>query len=320
MQMSSATIPRYSSSPSLFYSASRKGIRNQPIVVDDYPPLELSLRWRDLPPEYLLLELPLRWRDPPSLQYQIRDSPPFQRPLPDLQIPYASPSKQTRILDLLQLDSAPIDTSLRVGYSPNPSVTRVFRPPELSNLYDGILRPDIQPDPAATTSPLLAAQPLHPKRTAPKSSLTTPALQRDFSLGATLLSLPLCCNDSTSDLSLHPTFFEKEAKEVEDGVDKLDRAVAHLPGSTPTTKGSKQADNDGNAITTFGDSEISTTLPGNNLKHGKNSCKSVMTVSDVLESSNLQPEVSEANTRITLSNSVAEASALLIERETIFLR
>ncbi|KAI0531418.1 hypothetical protein KFK09_000973 [Dendrobium nobile] len=65
--------------PSLFYSASRKGIRKQPIVVDDYPPLELPLRWRDPPPEYPPLELPLKWRDPPQLQCQIRDSLWFQR-------------------------------------------------------------------------------------------------------------------------------------------------------------------------------------------------------------------------------------------------
>ncbi|KAI0531340.1 hypothetical protein KFK09_000893 [Dendrobium nobile] len=45
--------------PSPFYSAARKGIPNQPIVVDDYPPLELPLRWRDPPPEYPPLLLPL---------------------------------------------------------------------------------------------------------------------------------------------------------------------------------------------------------------------------------------------------------------------
>ncbi|KAI0520464.1 hypothetical protein KFK09_007940 [Dendrobium nobile] len=52
---------------------------------------------------------------------------------------------------------------------------------------------------------------------------------------------------------------------------------------------------------------MSTTLTNNNLMH----------VSDVSESSNLQPEVSEANTRIIFSPSVAEASELLIERGTV---
>ncbi|XP_020687109.2 extensin-like [Dendrobium catenatum] len=65
--------------PSLFYSASRKGIRNQPIVVDDYPPLELPLRWRPPPLEYLPLELPLRWRDPPPQITSASDSVHFQR-------------------------------------------------------------------------------------------------------------------------------------------------------------------------------------------------------------------------------------------------
>ncbi|KAH0457126.1 hypothetical protein IEQ34_015033 [Dendrobium chrysotoxum] len=55
MRMQSATIP----ASSLLTSASRdrKRFRNQLIVVDDYPPLELPLRWRDPPP--------LQWRGPP---------------------------------------------------------------------------------------------------------------------------------------------------------------------------------------------------------------------------------------------------------------
>ncbi|KAL0920723.1 hypothetical protein M5K25_009886 [Dendrobium thyrsiflorum] len=32
--------------------------------VDDYPPLELPLKWRDPPPEYPPLDLPLKWRNP----------------------------------------------------------------------------------------------------------------------------------------------------------------------------------------------------------------------------------------------------------------
>ncbi|XP_028552725.1 protein SNOWY COTYLEDON 3-like [Dendrobium catenatum] len=56
--MSSATIPRYSSSSSLLSS------RHFPTIVNDYPPLELPLRWRDPPPKYPPLERPMRWRDP----------------------------------------------------------------------------------------------------------------------------------------------------------------------------------------------------------------------------------------------------------------
>ncbi|PKU59232.1 hypothetical protein MA16_Dca022594 [Dendrobium catenatum] len=32
--------------------------------IDNYPPLELPLKWRDPPPEYPPLELPLKWRNP----------------------------------------------------------------------------------------------------------------------------------------------------------------------------------------------------------------------------------------------------------------
>ncbi|KAI0529730.1 hypothetical protein KFK09_002288 [Dendrobium nobile] len=52
MRMSSATIPRYSSS-SISSSASRRRhqSRHSPAVVDEYAPLELPLRWRDPPPQ-----------------------------------------------------------------------------------------------------------------------------------------------------------------------------------------------------------------------------------------------------------------------------
>ncbi|KAH0435568.1 hypothetical protein IEQ34_026575 [Dendrobium chrysotoxum] len=82
------------------------------------------------------------------------------------------------------------------------------------------------------------------------------------------------------------------------------------------TKRSKQTESDGNAITISGVSEISTTLPGDNLKNRKNSSKSITKVSDVSESSCLQPVVSDANTRVILGTSTAEASELLIEGES----
>ncbi|PKU81088.1 Pentatricopeptide repeat-containing protein [Dendrobium catenatum] len=65
MRMSSATIPRHSSS-SIPSSASRRHHPSchTPTVADDYAPLELPLKWRDPPLEYPPLELPLRWRDP----------------------------------------------------------------------------------------------------------------------------------------------------------------------------------------------------------------------------------------------------------------
>ncbi|KAI0494630.1 hypothetical protein KFK09_024771 [Dendrobium nobile] len=88
MKMSSATIPRHSSS-SIPSSASRKRhpSRHTPTVADDYALLELPLKWRDPPPEYPPLELPLRWRHPPPLQCRTRvPKPP---PVP----PFASDSK-----------------------------------------------------------------------------------------------------------------------------------------------------------------------------------------------------------------------------------
>ncbi|KAL0923187.1 hypothetical protein M5K25_007232 [Dendrobium thyrsiflorum] len=45
-------------------------------------------------------------------------------PLPDLKLPYASPHKHTHNLDLLQHDSAPMDTSPGEGYPLNPSVRK----------------------------------------------------------------------------------------------------------------------------------------------------------------------------------------------------
>ncbi|PKU85180.1 hypothetical protein MA16_Dca027726 [Dendrobium catenatum] len=75
MRMSSATIPRHSSS-SLSSSALRERYqsRHSSIVVDDYPPLELPLRWRDPPPVYSPLEVPLRWRDPLPV-HAVRNQP-----------------------------------------------------------------------------------------------------------------------------------------------------------------------------------------------------------------------------------------------------
>ncbi|KAI0500125.1 hypothetical protein KFK09_018334 [Dendrobium nobile] len=78
--MSSATIPRNSSSSSISSSTSRRchQSRHTPTVVDDYASLELPLRWRDPPPEYPLLERPLRWGDPPPFQHLL--SPNSSRP------------------------------------------------------------------------------------------------------------------------------------------------------------------------------------------------------------------------------------------------
>ncbi|XP_028553740.1 pollen-specific leucine-rich repeat extensin-like protein 1 [Dendrobium catenatum] len=60
MRVSSATIPRYSSSS---LSSSSPGKRHQ--SSHEYPPLELPLRWHDPPPKYPQLEHPMPWRDPP---------------------------------------------------------------------------------------------------------------------------------------------------------------------------------------------------------------------------------------------------------------
>ncbi|PKU65369.1 DnaJ protein like [Dendrobium catenatum] len=84
MRMSSATIPRHSSS-SISSSASRRRhpSRHTSTAVDDYAPLELPLTWRDPPPEYPPLELPLRWRDPPPVR-AVRNQPEgvFSEPPP----------------------------------------------------------------------------------------------------------------------------------------------------------------------------------------------------------------------------------------------
>ncbi|PKU59062.1 Leucine-rich repeat receptor-like serine/threonine-protein kinase BAM1 [Dendrobium catenatum] len=183
MRMSSATIPRYSSSSSISSSVSRRCYpsRHTPPVVDDYAPLELPLKWCDPPPEYPPLELPLQWRNPPPPQI-------------------TSPRKRNSDLDPIQLDSALIDASPRVGYSPNPSVTGVFRPPELSNPHDGIPITDIQPDPTAATPPLPSAQTElphpHPLCSRNLALGVEPDLTRSNSSSASALSL-----DRPADLS-----------------------------------------------------------------------------------------------------------------------
>ncbi|PKU64819.1 Pentatricopeptide repeat-containing protein [Dendrobium catenatum] len=110
MPMSSATIPRYSSSSSISSSASRRRhqSRQTPAVVDDYAPLELPLRWRDPSPEYPPLELPLRWRDPPPFQCHSASRtqhPPLElATIPSLQLDFAL-VPTTRVDPQLDADS-----------------------------------------------------------------------------------------------------------------------------------------------------------------------------------------------------------------------
>ncbi|KAI0494909.1 hypothetical protein KFK09_025055 [Dendrobium nobile] len=125
--------------------------------------------------------------------------------------------------------------------------------------------------------------------------------------------------DSSSDQFGHiARFYTRRKNETQSPgfAGSFGRVVAQFSDSATATKRSKQTESDGNAITMSGVSEISTTLPGDNLKNRKNSSKSITKVSDASESSCLQPVVSDANTRVILGTSTAEASGLLIEGET----
>ncbi|XP_020582898.1 cyclin-SDS-like [Phalaenopsis equestris] len=96
----------------------------------------------------------------------------------------------------------------------------------------------------------------------------------------------------------------------------VDRSVDPISGSAIVSKRSEPAESDGNAITISGVSEMSTTLPEDNLKVRKNTNKSITKVLDVSESSCLQTEVSEANVKLILGTSTAGASELLFKGDT----
>ncbi|PKU86919.1 hypothetical protein MA16_Dca017819 [Dendrobium catenatum] len=115
MRMSSATIPRHSSSSSINLSTSRRRYqsRHTPTVVDDYAPLELPLRWRDPQPEYPLLEHLFRWGDPPPFQHL--SSPNSSRPRKMQQV--ADHSQRNELKPFQQIYTVADDNSVAAGAS-----------------------------------------------------------------------------------------------------------------------------------------------------------------------------------------------------------
>ncbi|PKU64828.1 Pentatricopeptide repeat-containing protein [Dendrobium catenatum] len=122
IRMSSATIPRYSSSSSLPSSAPCKCHQS----CHNYPPLELPLRWHDSPPKYPPLECLMRWRDPPPPQ----TTSPKSNPIAPLLLQHANneptPGDERGSAPDDELDSVPGDKHDSASGIQSSSVARDF--------------------------------------------------------------------------------------------------------------------------------------------------------------------------------------------------